>query len=75
MELILHTLINCLYTIGGGWSKLPKGAIILITLGEVVAYRVLSNVLYSTTSAVLILGRPPPNWVWRMSMIPDSHVR
>ena len=41
----------------------------------VVAYRVLSNVLYSTTSAVLILGRPLPNWVWRMSMIPDSHVR
>ena len=57
-----------------GWLQGKVAKVHLNTM-FVVAYHVLSNVLYPRTSAVLILGRPPLNCVWRMSMIPDSHVR
>jgi hypothetical protein len=39
------------------------------------AYRVLSNVLYSTNFTILILGRTLPNWVWSMTTISDCCAR
>jgi hypothetical protein len=43
-----------------GWLQGKVAKVHLNTM-FVVAYHVLSNALYPTTSAILILGRPPPN--------------